>query len=174
MLSPNNEHNIDIYFWGTLFHKERWTLDWHLYRCGKARSHPVIKALTLGKKVWSSVIFWQGSEHRAKQYSYMLGSSWKKNDCMFDCLIARLYLQAIVFSDSNQSCVHNMCVCVCVCFHVIWKCISTSVAMTRSIEIIFKNLFLISFWLKFHDELHSNCKIITSIFDMQHRNQTPL
>ena len=102
-----------------LLHKEQWTLDRHSYRCGEARSHPVIKALTLGKKVWSSVIFWQGSEHRAKQYSYMLGSSWKKNDCMFDCLIAWLYLQAIVFGDSVCAHYERASVHTCVYFHVI-------------------------------------------------------
>lgn len=33
---------------------------------------------------------------------------------MFDCLIARLYLQAIVLGDSDQSCVHIICLWVCV------------------------------------------------------------
>lgn len=100
------------FFGETIFYKSSELWGWHLYRCGKARSNPVIKALTQGEKkekVLSSVIFWQGSERRAKQYSYMLGSSWKKNDCMFDCLIARLYLRAIVLGDSDQSCVHIIC-----------------------------------------------------------------
>lgn len=118
-LPANNKDNVLSFFFlslfgETVFSKSNGLWGWHLYRCGKARSRPVIKALTQGKKkekVLSSVIFWQGSERRAKQYSYMLGSSWKKNDCMFDCLIARLYLQAIVLGDSDQSCVHVICLC---------------------------------------------------------------
>lgn len=114
VLPANNKHNVLFFpFFGeTVFYKSSELWGWHLYRCGKARSNPVIKALTQGEKkekVLSSVIFWQGSERRAKQYSYMLGSSWKKNDCMFDCLIARLYLRAIVLGDSHQSCVHIIC-----------------------------------------------------------------
>lgn len=102
-------------FWGTLFHKERWTLDWHLYRRGKARSHAVIKALTLGKKVRSSVIFWQVSEQtRQSNIVTCLVAAGKKNDRVFDCLIARLYLQAIVFGDNDQSCVCIMCLRVSV------------------------------------------------------------
>lgn len=36
---------------------------------------------------------------------------------MFDCLIARLYLQAIVLGDSDQSCVHIIC---------LWGCVSST------------------------------------------------
>lgn len=127
---PNNEDNIYVFylfiyfFWGSLFHKERWTLDWHLYRCGKARSRAVIKALTLGKKVRSSVIFWQGSEHRAKQYSYMLGSSWKEEWlCVWlpdrDCISELLFLVIAI---------KVVCVCVCVCAHASRLCEHLSVA----------------------------------------------
>lgn len=40
---------------------------------------------------------------------------------MFDCLIARLYLQAIVLGDSDQSCVHIICLWVCVCTVHVWN-----------------------------------------------------
>lgn len=61
---------------------------------------------------------------------------------MFDCLIARLYLQAIVFGDSDQSSVHILCVGldihVCINVRFMWKFISSTVAMN---EVPFQCIF---------------------------------
>lgn len=84
----------------TALRAKRWTPDWHLCGCVAAGSDPVIKALTRGEK--GAILCHILTRLRApgpEQYSYMLGSIWKRDDCTFDCSIAWPQLRAIVFGD---------------------------------------------------------------------------
>lgn len=93
-----------------------------MYRCGKARSRAVIKALTLGKRWDLLSSFDKAPSTGQSNIVTCLVAAGKKNDWVFDCLIAGVYLQAIVLGDRDQSCVCvRWGVRVCVWIVCVWR-----------------------------------------------------